>query len=163
MKPFLQLLLFWTVLLLPTMVAGQTYNLSGSVTDDKGQPLNSATVFIGGSERVTLTDENGLFNFASVPQGTFKLSAQMLGYESLTQNIIVNNATVKVGFILQPKYIALAKVTIGKRSKTDANLELFKQNFLGTSDNARQCVILNPQVINFSTKKTFYWPMPTLF
>ncbi|MES2807935.1 MAG: carboxypeptidase-like regulatory domain-containing protein [Bacteroidota bacterium] len=152
MKPFFKLLLY-TLWFLPIGVLAQTQNLSGRVTDDKGQALNGATVFIGGSDRVTQADENGLFKFASVPQGTFKLSAQMLGYESLTENIIVSNAPVKVEFKLQPKYIALAKVTIGKRSKTDANLELFKQTFLGTSDNARQCVILNPQVINFSTKK----------
>jgi hypothetical protein len=151
MKTIGQLLLV-AALLLVVNIAQAQQNVSGIVTDDNGRPLRSATVFIGGSARVTLTDENGLFNFASVAQGTFKLSAQMLGYESLTQNIIVNNTPVKVEFKLQPKPIALAQVNIGKRGKTDANLELFKQNFLGTSDNARQCVILNPHVINFTTK-----------
>jgi hypothetical protein len=147
-------LLFLTILSVTCACAyGQKFNVTGTVTDDNSKPVSGATVFIGGSERVTLTDEKGMFNFTAVPQGTFKLSAQMLGYESLTQNIIVNNAPVNIEFKLQPKYINLAKVTIGKQSKTNPNLELFKTTFLGTSDNARQCVILNPQVINFTTKK----------
>ncbi|WP_217451929.1 carboxypeptidase-like regulatory domain-containing protein [Mucilaginibacter humi] len=54
------------------------YDVSGTVTNEKGEPLKSATVFIGGSERVMPTDDNGRFKFTNVAQGTFRFLCRCL-------------------------------------------------------------------------------------
>ena len=151
------LLFFYTILLLACsrVFAQEGYTVSGVVTNEKGEPQKSATVFIGGSERVMPTDENGRFNFNNIPSGTFQLSVQLLGYASITRNVIIKSAPVNVNIQLQPKTITLAQVTIGKDNSFEKNLKLFKEMFLGKSVNSKQCAILNPQIINFSTKKGF--------
>ncbi|WP_186292737.1 carboxypeptidase-like regulatory domain-containing protein [Mucilaginibacter corticis] len=139
---------------IPVVVFAQSgYDVSGVVTGEKGEPVKSATVFIGGSERVTHTGEDGRFIFSNVPQGTFQLSVQVLGYSPLTRNIIVKAAPLNVDLQLSVKSIVLQGVQIGKKSAWAINFKIFKENFLGESANARQCVIVNPKVINFSTKK----------
>jgi hypothetical protein len=152
MKPFLKLL-FFVYLFATGILARAQSNVTGTVTDENGRPLKSATVFIGGSERVTPTDDNGRFIFKSVPQGNFQLSVQMLGYAPLTRNIIVKAAPLNLDLKLQPKAIRLNEVVIGNSNTWKKNFEIFKEQFLGRSRNARQCEILNPQIINFTTKK----------
>jgi len=154
MKAIYQLLFFAILSLTSTRVFAQArYNVAGIVTNEKGEPLKSATVFIGGSERVTATDEDGRFNFTSILSGTYQLSVQLLGYAPLTRNVIVKNSPVKVDMQLQQKTIKLEQVNIGKKNASEKNLKVFKEKFLGQSANAKQCVILNPEIINFSTKK----------
>jgi hypothetical protein len=154
MKIIYQFLLFTILSLASTNLFAQaSANVSGIVTNEKGEQLKGATVFIGGSDRVMATDENGKFNFASVPQGTYQLSVQIIGYGPLSRNIIVKNVPLVINMRLSVKVVNLAEVVIGKKSAWAENFRLFKETFLGTSVNAGQCVIINPKVINFSTKK----------
>ncbi|MCC8427185.1 carboxypeptidase regulatory-like domain-containing protein [Mucilaginibacter sp. UR6-11] len=154
MKTIYKLLLFSVLLLASVKLTAQAqYNVTGVVTNEKGEPLKSATVFIGGTERIMPTDENGRFNFNNVPTGTFQLSVQMLGYAPLARNIIVKDGPLNLELQLATKAIRLDEVVIGKKNAWDKNFKLFKENFLGQSDNAKQCVILNPKAISFSTKK----------
>jgi hypothetical protein len=154
MKSLIKLLVFVVLSVISNGIFAQEQNnVSGVVTNEKGEPLKSATVFIGGSERVTPADENGHFIFKNIPQGTFKLSVQMLGYEPLTRNIIVKGAPLNIEMKLKPKAIRLNEVKIGNSNIWKKNFELFKEQFLGRSRNAKQCEILNPQIINFTNKK----------
>ncbi|MDB5002214.1 MAG: hypothetical protein JWQ34_439, partial [Mucilaginibacter sp.] len=154
MKIFLRYILFAVIIFTGTHTYAQVrQNISGVVVDEKGQPVKGAIVFIGGSERVMSTDENGKFIFADMPQGTFQLSVQLIGYFPLTRNVIVQAAPVNVEVQLKVKTISLDEVVIGKTGARNKNFKLFEENFLGRSENAKQCVILNPKVINFSTKK----------
>jgi hypothetical protein len=129
------------------------YDVSGTVTNEKGEPLKGATVFISGSELVTPTDEDGRFKFKGVLQGAFQVSVHMLGYAPLTQNIFVQNTALNIRMRLEPKATTLDEVKIGRKSAWNKNYNLFKENFLGTSANAAHCDIINPEIINFSTQK----------
>lgn len=129
------------------------YEVSGTVTNENGEPLKSATVFIGGSEKIMATTDDGRFRFTRISPGTFRLSVNMIGYEALTRNIIVKDAPLSVALQLTTKAIVLNEVKIGAKSAWERNFKLFKENFLGRSANAKQCVIINPKAIHFSTKK----------
>jgi hypothetical protein len=153
MRAIFKLLFFVILSTVSAQIFAQAkYNVSGIVTNEKGEPLKSATVFIGGSERVMPADDNGRFKFADMPQGTFQLTVQMVGYEPLTQNIMIQSGPVNVEMKLKTKEIRLSEVVIG-RSKFDENLRMFTENFLGTSANAAQSVILNPKVLHFGTRR----------
>jgi hypothetical protein len=154
MGTFFRFSFFIMLLLASAGVFAQSRNdVAGIVTDEKGEPVKGATVFIGGSDRVMPTDEDGRFRFTGVSQGSFQLSVKMLGFNPLTRNIMVQGAPVKVNLQLTVKTNVLTEVRIGNRRAVNINLRLFKEAFLGTSANGRQCVILNPEILTFSTKR----------
>ncbi|MFD2874084.1 carboxypeptidase regulatory-like domain-containing protein [Mucilaginibacter ximonensis] len=152
MKTIFCYLLIIPLLFITVTTFAQDYNVSGIVVNESGQPLRGATVFIGGSERVMPTDTNGHFNFGHVLPGKFQISVQMIGYASVTRDIVIKNAPVSIELKMQTKPILLNKVITDKRA-WERNYQLFKENFLGTSENAKACTILNPELINFSTQK----------
>ncbi|MES2378947.1 MAG: carboxypeptidase regulatory-like domain-containing protein [Bacteroidota bacterium] len=149
------LFLFFAILSVASarVFAQARYDVSGIVLDEKGEPVKTATVFIGGSDRVMPTDEDGRFKFTGVSQGSFQLSVKMLGFTPLTRNIVVQGAPVKVNLQLTVKTNVLNEVKIGNRRAVNINLRLFKEAFLGTSANGKQCEILNPEILSFNTKK----------
>jgi hypothetical protein len=131
------------------------YSVFGIIKDEKGQPLKSATVFISGSEKITMTDDGGRFALNDLDAGTYQLSVTMLGYLPDNQNIILKDSSANISARLQPRSILLTEVVIGSGSKWEEYYRVFRGQFLGTSENAMDCVILNPKVLNFDyTKKT---------
>ncbi|MFD2145031.1 carboxypeptidase-like regulatory domain-containing protein [Mucilaginibacter antarcticus] len=92
-------------------------------------PLKSATVFLSGTERFTMADEDGKFIFNNITSGTHQLSVTMMGYMPFAQNIIITNQPSYLSVPLKIKPIALAEVTIGGKNKFDANFKLFRRYF----------------------------------
>jgi hypothetical protein len=154
MKPFCRYLLLVVALFISSKALAQGhYTVMGIVLDDKGNPAKSATVFISGSEKITMTNDNGRFIFNKMDPGNFQLSVHMLGYYPNTKAITIKAASVDVSFSLKVKSNILSEVVIGGIDDWAKNYAIFKEQFLGTSANARNCVIINPRVLNFTTKK----------
>jgi hypothetical protein len=153
MRTTLKLLFFFILSVAATGAFAQGYDVSGTVTNEKGEPLKGATVFIGGSDRIMPTTDDGRFRFTHVAPGTFTLTVKMLGYTPLTRNIIIKGAPLTIDMRLQTKAISLNEVVIGGVNAWRKNFEIFKEHFLGRSRNGRQSVILNPKIIHFTTKK----------
>ncbi|MFD2146513.1 carboxypeptidase-like regulatory domain-containing protein [Mucilaginibacter antarcticus] len=106
----------FTLLLLTTFsYAQKTYTVSGTVKNAAGQNLQSATVFISGSEKITMTDENGRFVFRAINSGTYQLVVNMLSYTPVKQNVIVNDDAAIVNVVLTNKQTLLNEVVIGAR------------------------------------------------
>ena len=76
-----------SVLLLAGPVAAQlqTGDLYGTVVGGDGQPLPGVTVTLEGpgSPSVQVTDETGKFRFLGLYPGTYKLTAELLGFSTL--------------------------------------------------------------------------------
>ncbi|MBE9661031.1 carboxypeptidase-like regulatory domain-containing protein [Mucilaginibacter myungsuensis] len=133
-------------------VAQQTFIISGTVVDENGAPAKSVTVFISGTKKITATDAEGKFSLSSITPGTFQLSVQMIGYGAQVQNVIIKDKNVTVNVALKVKATELREVVIGP-DRWEERYAIFKRQFLGTSDNAKECTIINPKVISFSTNK----------
>lgn len=147
-------LLFILFLFLCTESFGQeTYLISGTIVDEKQVPINGATVFISGSKKMTASDRNGRFSFEGILPGNYTLSASMLGYSTPSHALAIHSQSLNVTFIMKVKPIALNEVKIGTNDDWKRHYALFKDQFLGTSGNAKHCVILNPEVISFSSRK----------
>ena len=154
MKTTLKNLLFASIFLISTAsYAQEIYTISGSVTDEKGEPLKAATVFLSGFKKITITDAQGKFRLPKVSRGTYQLAVNMLGFFPGTQNVMIRDSSVEVKVALKIKTVALEAVTIGNDKKRKEYYKLFKKNFLGVSANAAQCEVLNPDIINFSFNK----------
>lgn len=146
------------ILLHLTVYAQDSYSISGTVTDAAGKRIQSATVFIAGSQKVTMSGADGAFSFKGISSGNYQLVVTMLGYESVKKTVVVNGKAETVDISLGEKPIALQPVLIGavkpkkvlEQQKT--NLKIFIKKFLGETGNAKDCKILNPDILEFSTE-----------
>jgi len=142
------------LLLTGCRIAAQAqYSISGTVLDEKGEPAKSATVFISGTQKITATNEEGKFSFGGMQPGTFQLSVQMIGYAPFAQNVLVQTKSIDLKIALTIKATALREVVIGNGSSWDKHYKIFVDKFIGSSKNAKDCVIMNPKVIDFSTNR----------
>jgi hypothetical protein len=127
------------------------YTITGTVKNSKGEKIQSATVFIGGSEKITSTDEQGHFKFNAIASGTYQVVVNMLGYASAKRNIIVKDKPENVELTLGEKQIVLGEVIIGDKAIRAKHIKTFIKYFMGQSDNAKYCKIINPELLEFST------------
>ena len=58
-------------------------NLSGIVTDNEGNPLAGANVYLSGTELGSATDENGKYTIVNANTGNYTLVVSYLGYSEL--------------------------------------------------------------------------------
>jgi predicted transcriptional regulator len=129
-------------------VSGQN-SLNGKVVDAESlEPLEFATVFINNSTFGGITDRNGNFQI-NIPPGNYELVISYLGYQTFSFPFNTNSIRDSYEFRILPEFFELEEAGIAeKRDKTwYNNLEIFKENFLGTSINGQRCRILNPEVL----------------
>jgi hypothetical protein len=146
-------LFFALMCLLPTLVWAQ-YAVTGKVINlyDK-KPIEKASVFLSNTTVGSATTDDGSYTLANVKSGQYELIVSAVGYETFTKTIIVNQQ-LNIPYIeLTPKTISLNAVVVKPDPDRQQNYNVFKQEFLGSSDYAAQCKILNPDVINLSFDK----------
>ena len=70
------------LLLLITVVRGETGSIEGKVTDrERGAPLQGATIRIFGTAFTATSDEDGRFEISDIPPGTYTIEIGAPGYE----------------------------------------------------------------------------------
>ncbi|NBA77508.1 hypothetical protein GOQ04_18275 [Emticicia sp. ODNR4P] len=125
------------------------WEITGKVVDEKQKPVEFANVFANNTSFRTTTDSNGSFKLHipnTVPN--IELVVSFVGFQGLRENITQQLGTEKIySFSLKP--IAIPEVTITAKRPKDfkRKWQLFQAALLGQSDFARECKILNPDVI----------------
>src|SRR5688500_2786888 len=104
--------------ILPTGAAAQNpANLTGLVTDEAGQPLGSASVFIDAMNLGSLTNENGRY-LLIVPAARFtagqqvEVTAQLIGRASETRTVTLQAGTVNIDFQLAADPLNLEEIIV---------------------------------------------------
>ncbi len=67
--------------------------ISGTVTDDSGQPIPGANIIILGTSTGTVTDFDGGFTLTSNQNPPFTIQASSVGFETVTQEVTSNGQT----------------------------------------------------------------------
>jgi hypothetical protein len=146
MRSFLGIL---TCLLLQfTAYAQGNYTISGTVKNKKGDKLPSVTVFIAGSEKATITDEQGDFKLIGLQPGTYQVVVNVLGYVSIKQDVALNDGSEILDLILAEKNIALSEVVIKAKKISKEDLATFIKYFMGESYDPKNCKILNTEQLD---------------
>ena len=131
-----------------------TGTLQGRVVDAKtGDPLAGAHVFLAGSTLGTTTDRDGRYRLAHLPPGLHEIAASMLGYEHQSHRLLLSATDTTIfDFQLKLTVTALGEVFVAatRPEQWRRHLETFEQLFLGTTDNAERCTLLNPEVLDFT-------------
>lgn len=143
--------------LFPMITLAQYGSIAGKVVrSDSKSPIVRASVFLSNSSFGTVTKENGTFALNNLRPGQYTLVITAIGYQDYTKTILVGDEIINVNAELSPQSIELREVTISTSSKADwrRNFEQFKSEFIGTDKNAQDCEIINPDVLNFTYRKS---------
>lgn len=145
------------LLLITSSTYAQVVNIKGKVVDEKTKEvLPYANLFIGNTTKGTSTNETGEFVFTNLPIGSYNVVTSMVGYLPKSIPIVIKeaNSVVEIEISLLPSEQILDEISV-KSSKDkvwDAQLKRFKNIFLGITENAKKCKIINPYVIDFEEK-----------
>ena len=140
------------ILLLVPFSAFAQFTVTGKVANrNDDRPLENVSVFLNNSTVGTSTNADGVFNLANVKPGKYDLICSKIGFAAYSISIVVSNKGITLPNIqLSPQAIILQEVKI--KADYDAareqNLNMFQKEFIGTSDLARQCKIINPETLD---------------
>jgi len=142
-----------TFLLLPFACFAQ-YGITGKVlnTDNK-KPVANASVFLSNTQSGTQTNVDGMFTLTGVKPGQYDLVISCIGYETLHKDLKVNGDIALATIEISAKTIVLNEVRIISDEERERNYQAFKNLFLGPSEFASDCKILNRDVVDISYDK----------
>lgn len=144
-------LVFLTGWLTTEATAQTTTILTGTVADAAtGKAMPFANVYLNGSTRGTLTDEQGNYALIGVPLGTVEVVASFVGYQPQRKTLrLTAGGDSRTHFRLKPSDQTLLTVTVrGNQKKWERHLKQFKRQLLGEPFGG-QCVIVNSDVLSF--------------
>ena len=150
-----RLYIVWLTACLLTGLAGvsvaQTTTLTGYVVDAAtGKAMPFCNVYLNGSTRGTVTNEQGQYTLSGIPLGTVEVVASFVGYQPQRRTLRLDNGQgERVTFRLKPDDKTLATVTVrGNLKLWQRHLKQFKRQLLGEPFGG-QCAITNSDVLNF--------------
>ena len=144
----LKKLLFF-ICLLPLAAAGQ-YRITGRVIDkDTKKPVAFASVILNNTMVGAQTADDGSFTLNNVRSGQYDMLISFIGYTTYHQTIMVYGNIDLHDIEISAQSIALKEVRIGIDKHWAEHYAIFKREFIGQSDNAPQCRILNPHAVDF--------------
>ncbi|MBK9391601.1 MAG: carboxypeptidase-like regulatory domain-containing protein [Bacteroidetes bacterium] len=122
--------------------------IKGTISDKKTkEKIVFAAVYFNGSFVGTNSDKNGYFTLDITGNSNKPLTISALGYYSVTLTDLQQGKPLII--YLTPKVFELKEVVINAKAR-EKNLKMFKDNFLGTSDNAVRCEIVNEKDITIT-------------
>jgi len=129
------------------------YKITGRVVNSSDKkPVANASVFLNNSAIGAKTADDGTFKLNNAKPGKYDMVVSFVGFETYRQTITVNDKDIALPDIeIKPQAILLSEVKI--KPVTDAAREKyygwFKDEFLGTTQLAQDCKILNPEILDF--------------
>lgn len=134
----------------PSLVFGQN-TVSGVVTDSQnGEPMPYATVYVNGTTKGTITDNDGLFELSGIKFPT-TLVFSFVGYKMRVLELNHDPGMLRIKLQTNDD---LPEVVITDYSEREKYLEYFKSMFLGDDRWGRHAVILNEDAIMFDDSDT---------
>ncbi|MBN4048351.1 carboxypeptidase-like regulatory domain-containing protein, partial [Flavobacteriaceae bacterium AH-315-O20] len=127
------------------------YYIKGKVTTYKNEILEGASVYLNNTTIGATTNNKGEFQL-KIKEGNHVLVISFIGYKTTQINIDANSNVDFLTIKLVPNTNVLDEIIV-KKTKYDNywkyNLSRFEQVFLGRTEIAEKCKILNPKVLYF--------------
>ena len=149
-NPILQkIVLGFFLFLVPSNSFAQNI-FKGTIADyETGEGIPYATVFLANTTFGVSADGEGKFSL-TIPDGNYEVIVRMLGYEGLTYNLRTAELQpqgYKLLLIAADEELDVLYVEESRDPAWYRNLGEFKRNFLGTSEIAQSCQLLNETVL----------------
>jgi hypothetical protein len=138
------------IVLIGSFSAAHCQTFKGTVYDrSTDSTLSFAIVYISGTSIGTYSDIHGNFELDLSKYSSMPITISLLGYYSVTLSEHSSNKMYNI--YLSPKIKELNEVVVsGKKGKWETYLRIFKREFLGETENASECDILNENDLRFS-------------
>ncbi len=146
-KYFFAFLLFFSGL---SLVGHAQFIVSGVILDSSSrEPLSKASVFCQNTTLGTVTDQKGEFSL-SLKSGGYDLIFSYTGYQTQTIRV-TEDKRLEILMLKEDK--SMGEVVLKNSYEVTDGLqkygEFFIKNFIGSTPNADQCVLTNPEVLKF--------------
>jgi hypothetical protein len=132
--------------------AQQVNYIAGKVTDKStGMPVPGCSVYFSNTSIGSTTAVSGEFVLRNLPAGKYQLIISAIGYETQVVPVSSSSYPHDLQLHLQVRSSELSEVTV-QPSLTDGWEKwgkIFLDNFMGAIPNARQCRLLNKEVLRF--------------
>jgi hypothetical protein len=144
-----RLLIVFGFLAITSAASGQN-ELSGHVLDSVTQePIPFANVFFANSTLGTATNEAGEFTLKNFASGKYDVVISFVGYKTIQVPMSFSNNQQRVKVLLSQEIVQLNEVVISPdTSHRASNLNQFIKSFIGETQNAPECRILNSKNID---------------
>lgn len=93
--------------------------VSGYITDQKGEPLPFAGVYVEGTTRGTVSNEEGYYHLPLEP-GTYNLVYQYIGYQNNVQQVVIGDQVKEINIALTPNPYQLEDIVIAADAEDPA-------------------------------------------
>ena len=127
-----------------------TCTVSGTITDQTGQPVENLTVFIPNTSVGTTSNSEGKYILDKLPAGDINVVYRHVAYEPEARSIRLNaGEKININIKLKEGTIEIAEV-IKKADQEywEMGYEKFRQYVLG-DQNGKSCRLLNPEDLYF--------------
>ena len=129
--------------------------LAGRVLDDStSAPLANVNIYIANSTLGANTNEDGVFEIRNIPFGNYDVVASRIGYLFHTFRTSLHEERKRsVEVRLKPANVEMSEVVVSAPDPAEwkQDMEKFSELFLGTTQNAKSCKIVNAEVLDFKT------------
>lgn len=139
------------VLILAFTVAAQR-TIKGRVGDEvTGLPVANANIFINKTSKGTTTNVEGFFKLTDIPDGKYELVISFIGFQTQVIAFNEDSLPMELKIDLHLKVEELENVTVETFVEGDWKRwgKAFTENFIGATDNAARCKIVNKEAIRF--------------
>lgn len=146
-------LLFLSSFLFTAFLAHAQFSVRGVVIDRETQtPLPGASAFLSNTTKGVSTNANGEFVITNLKALQYQLVISFVGYKTEIFDVVPGQP-VYYKVMLSPSSELLQEVVVRSKKMTkrefQAALKTFTDHFIGHSENAPQCDILNPEALLF--------------
>lgn len=112
-------ILFIILLLTSASASAQSFKLSGTVRNQKGDAIAGATVYILNTNYNTATDSKGSFVLKNIPAGDFQLRVSAISYASFVGGVKITNRNALLDIKLQTDNVSLDEVTVSAQKREE--------------------------------------------
>lgn len=120
------------VFLLIATITGYAQTISGTVRDERGQPLSAATVQVQGTQKGTVTNAAGHYSLQNVPAGTYTIQASFVGYTMQRRQLNAGGGPINADFTLTEDALAMDALvvtgTFDPRTKLESSVAITTLN-----------------------------------
>ena len=112
----------FTLLFAVVTVTAQS-TISGTAKDAQGETLLGVNLVLQGTDKGAVTDFDGKYTIANVPDGDYTIVATSLGYDKVIKSVSVSGSNIVVDFVMQENAESLEAVIVTGVTNPKAKIE----------------------------------------
>lgn len=131
-------------------------SLMGKVVDSTSdKPLSNCSVYLNNTSIGTVSSEDGVFLLKGIPHGRADLIVSAIGYTTYVLHLRGDSLPKGLVIHLRQSATELSSYTVEPYMKNGWEIwgRFFLDNFIGTTENASSCVLVNRKALRFYYSK----------